>query len=263
MKNIITSVLVVIISMTISISCQNKVTEIAPISHGGSARDGINLAEVIVTARYTNYNDYTGLADNIYTLSIGNDYHATSNPLTAFNEEYAGEDIDIPYIVDLVLTKLNSELAAHHMSAFNDQEMTLLRTLKVVQIFQIYTAILAANNLGDVAMRMLHEPVDDGYSNAFRHFYLAFGVARAVGPDIAAQYLIAHEANQIGLSTQMDTNNNEYAIYVYRNNLSGNNFVSYNFLLGLAQNGYIWTIQNGVLGQFPLTVPPGSQGPRT
>lgn len=259
MKNLIGSTLIGIL-LVISTSCQKQTEDVVPSTHRGSARMAIDLDEVVVTGYRP---DYSNVFESIYKLSIGNDYHVTSDPYSAFTEEYAGEDInDIPHIIDVVLTRLNMELRNHQISSFKDEEMAILRTLTVKQIFQIYTAIVSANNLANVAMNQLREPSDDGYSNAFRHFYLAYGVARAIGVDAAARYMAAHEANETGLSTQMDTKNNDYALYIFRNNLAGTDYITYNFLTGLAQNGHLWIIKDGILGQFPMPTNPSNNGPQ-
>ena len=68
---------------------------------------------------------------------------------------------------------------------------------------------------------------------------MAFGIARAVGADTEERFMAAHEARENGLGTQMDSNNNAYALYIFRNNLAGSNFISYSFLTGLAQSGQL------------------------
>ncbi|QHV98238.1 DUF6973 domain-containing protein [Spirosoma endbachense] len=229
----------------------------------GGARPQYDLDEVTVTA----FRDYNGDAfAQIYTLYVGNDYRATSNPAFGYSEEYSGLNAsDLPAILEALLTRLNLELRNQGLESFNDAEMAILRTLSVRQVFNIYTSIVSANNLANVALnnQFKGEAIDNGYSNAFRHFYFAFGIARATDANIAARFVAAHESTQgNGLSTQMDTNNNEYALYIYRNNLAGTNYVSFNFLLGLAQNGQLWTIQNGVLGKFPYIIPGGPRTPQ-
>ena len=72
------------------------------------------------------------MIETVYKLSIGNDYHVSSDPYTTFTEEYAGENInDIPHIIDVVLTRLNLELRGQRISSFKDEEMAILRALTV------------------------------------------------------------------------------------------------------------------------------------
>jgi thiaminase len=243
----------------IFISCNEKsaIEPIVNVEKEVGLKTNYDLTEVTITG-YRDYTDYTSAFSGFYTLYIGNDYHVDSNPYKAFTEEYAGENINaIPGIIDVVLTSLNKEFSKRRMQGFNDTEMVLLRTLTVPQIFSIFTAVVEGIIMGDLA-RLLDfkgEPVDGGFSNAFVHVFMASSIAKSTNPDIATAFMKAHEANETGVNTHMDSNNNRVGINLIKNNTISTT-AYYDYLVTMATNSQLWTIRDGVVGLYPYVPKP-------
>ena len=65
----------------------------------------------------------------------------------------------------------------------------------------------------------------------------------AIGPILGPGYMDAYEARETGVDTEMDAKNNKIG--------SGySTILTEATLISMAQQGMLWSIQNGVLGQY-------------
>ena len=203
-----------------------------------------------------------------WLLCYGNEYQITASPYDGFINEYgSNEDLqDVSPEVKLAFLRyLNGRLAAGGSPGFNEAEMAILSRLSIRQMFLLYGIYQTAFNVGVVANNIeFHQADDNGFANGYRHMYLAFGLAKAIGSDIARQLLAAHEQNQgNNISTDMDTRNNAIGVDIFEHpSIWGVSSLDFQTYLGLARSGYVWTIQNGALNKYSYTPSPRQTGPQ-
>jgi len=203
-----------------------------------------DLDAVTIYAQYT-YD--SNLFNDIYAMSVGNDYHATSNPYTALTSEYAGENLDaIPGLLAKIIAMINKELISKYGFGLKDEEIAFLKEKCTIKQSLAIWGILGLSS--DYQKKLLAttfngEPVDGGFANAMTHAFMSNRMAIALGSKLGAEYMAAHEARETGLNTQMDA----------KNNAIGNSYdkpLSESTLIAMAEQRMLWTIQNGVLGQY-------------
>jgi hypothetical protein len=223
-----------------------------------SLRTDYDLEEITIVASNT-YD--SNLFNDIYTLYIGNDYHASTNPYSAFREEAAGEDINaIPGILAKILYKINLLLVEHGVQGLNDQEMALIKEqFSIIQAIQLGAILISSKDFNErlTSTTFYGEGADAGYANAMTHAYMSNRICRLMGNAWGFEFMAAHEGNEVSVLSTMD----------YRNNKVGADYsgtkLSYDDLYSFARNGLLWTYntKTGELSNTPY-VPKTPRNPR-